>query len=316
MTGQAFALKGKAAVSAEPRHFLTDKEFSPKELADLLAFSATVKKSPEKYASALQGKTLIMLFQKTSTRTRLSFEAGMTQLGGHAIYLDWGKTNFTLGSLQDETRCLARYGDLLMARVYKQSDLETMARASSIPVINGLSDTFHPCQALADLLTIQEKKGKLQGLKLAFIGDGNNVCNSLLLACSRAGMEVAVGGPRRYWPQEGVLKDTRKHGTITLTEDPKEAVKGADVVYTDTWVSMGQEAETELRLSVFKHYQLNDALLKEAKPKAIVMHCLPAHRGREITDDVLDSPQSVVFDQAENRLHVQKALMLFLLGRR
>lgn len=293
------------------RHLLSLSDLSAEEIEEIITLAQTMKAGPEKFRDILSRKTLIMLFQKTSTRTRLSFEAGMTRLGGHAIFLDWGKSNYTLGSLQDETKCLARYGDIIMARVYKHTDLEAMAAASRVPLINALSDRFHPCQALADLQTIKEQKGMLKGLKLAYIGDGNNVCHSLLLGCTKVGMEVVVAGPKKYWPDAGVVEEARKHGKVTLFEDPAQAVKGADVVYTDTWVSMGQEEETKERLKAFKPYQVNKALLGDSK--ALIMHCLPAHRGYEISDDALDSENSVVFDQAENRMHSQNALMLFLL---
>lgn len=295
------------------RHLLSLSDLSAEEIEEIITLAQTMKAGPEKFRDTLSRKTLIMLFQKTSTRTRLSFEAGMTRLGGHAIFLDWGKSNYTLGSLQDETKCLARYGDIIMARVYKHTDLETMAAVSRVPLINALSDRFHPCQALADLQTIKERKGALKGLKLAYIGDGNNVCHSLLLGCTKVGMEVVVAGPKKYWPDPQVVEEARKHGKVTLLEDPKQAVKGADVVYTDTWVSMGQEEETKERLKAFKPYQVNKALLGDSK--ALIMHCLPAHRGYEISDDALDSENSVVFDQAENRMHNQNALMLFLLGK-
>ena len=294
------------------RHLLTLQDLTSKEFLSILDLSAAIKRSPGKYAKALAGKSLIMLFQKTSTRTRLSFEVGMTQLGGHAVFVDWKTSNFTLGALQDETRCLARYGDIIMARANRHEDLVIMAHASSVPVINGLSDAAHPCQALADLLTIKEKLRSLKGRKVAFIGDGNNVCHSLMEGCALAGASFSFAGPKEYWPGDDVVKFAKKSIDVRLTDDPKEAVRGADVVYTDTWVSMGQEAESEKRLQAFMPYQVNEALLKESK--ALVMHFLPAHRGYEITDGILDSHASVVFDQAENRMHAQKALMLFLLG--
>ncbi len=296
------------------RHLLSLSDLTANELKEIILLAHTVKMGPEKFRDILARKTLIMLFQKTSTRTRLSFEAGMTRLGGHAIFLDWAKSNYTLGSLQDETKCLARYGEIIMARVYRHADLETMAAVSQVPLINALSEKFHPCQALADLLTIKEHKGKLEGLKLAYIGDGNNVCHSLLLGCTKAGMQIAVAGPKAYWPDEKIVNEARQYGKVTITEDPKEAVKGADVVYTDTWISMGQEEDEKKRLKKFKDFQVNLKLLADNKD-AIIMHCLPAHRGYEISDDALDSGQSVVFDQAENRMHAQNALMLFLLGK-
>ena len=291
--------------------FLTLKHLKPKDIEEIIDLSIDLKKNPEKYSQAAKGKTLAMLFQKTSTRTRCSFETAMTQMGGHGQYLDWRTTNFTLGALKDEIRCLERYVDIIMARVYKQKDLETMALFSRVPVINGLSDMYHPCQALADLLTIKEKMGGFDGVKLAFVGDGNNVCHSLILACAKMGIKISVATPAGYEPSPEVVSAVKKYNKLTLTHNPKEAVNAADIVYTDTWVSMGQEAEKEKRLKVFRPYQVNRDLLGSSNP--LIMHCLPAHRGYEITDEVLDSPYSVVFDQAENRLHVQKAVILKLL---
>jgi len=273
-----------------------------------------VKRFPDSYHEALHNKVLAMIFQKTSTRTRMSFEAAMAQTGGHAIYLDWRTTNLTVGRLQDEVKCMARYADAITARVNDHQTLVQMAEASEVPVINALSDRFHPCQALGDLLTIKEKTGKLSGLKLAYVGDGNNVCNSLIIACTLVGMRVSVATPRGYEPMKEALKLGRNSGLLDSGYDPRKAVKDADIVYTDTWVSLGQEAETEKRLKVFPPYQVNRKLL--GKSHALIMHCLPAHRGYEITDDVLDGPLSVVFDQAENRLHAQKALLLKLVNPR
>jgi len=292
-------------------HFLTLKHLKPKDIEEIIEISIDVKRNPEKYSQAAKGKTLAMLFQKTSTRTRCSFEAAMTQMGGHSQYLDWRATNFTLGTLKDEIRCLDRYVDIIMARVYKQKDLETMALFSHVPVINGLSDMYHPCQALADLLTIKEKMGGFDGVKLAFVGDGNNVCHSLILACAKVGIKISVATPNGYEPHPEVVSAVKKYNKLSLTHDPKEAVSAADIVYTDTWISMGQEAEKEKRLKAFRPYQVNKDLLGPSNP--LVMHCLPAHRGYEITDEILDSPCSVVFDQAENRLYAQKALILKLL---
>lgn len=294
------------------KHILSINELSTDEILEIIKLGIKLKREPGKFRNIMNNKTLAMIFQKTSTRTRCSFEAGMTRLGGHAIYLDWRTTNFTLGSIGDEVKCLARYCDLIMARVYKQGDVEAMASASDVPVINGLSDRYHPCQVLADLMTIYEKKGKLNGLTLAYVGDGNNVCNTLLLGCTKVGMNVNVACPKGYEPDNDVVKTAKKQGSVMITHDPKMAVKNADVVYTDTWVSIGREAETEKRKKVFPPYQVNRKLLGDSR--AIIMHCLPAHRGYEITDDVLDSRNSVVFDQAENRMHSQNALMIRLLG--
>jgi len=242
----------------------------------------------------------------------------MYQLGGNAIYLDWLTTNLHLGDLSDEIKCMTSYVDLLMARVYKQDTLEIMKNASSVPVINGLSDLYHPCQILSDLLTIKEKMGRFEGVHLAYIGDGNNVCNSLIIGCTMAGIHVSVATPKEYKPSNEALEWVRaqnKMNLLTLYEDPVDAVKNADFVYTDTFISMGQEQETEIRLKVFKDYQINKALLSLTKKDPYILHCLPAHRGIEITSEVLDSEKSIVFEQAENRLHLQKALMLHLLGK-
>jgi len=295
-------------------HLLTLKDWSSEDIASVLELAIKIKKNPGEYHKVLDNKTLAMLFAKTSTRTRVSFEAAMTQLGGHAQYLDWRTTNLTLGSLKDEIKCIARYVDIIMARVYGHGDIEAMAEASSVPVINGLSDMFHPCQALADLLTVQEKLGNLKGVKLAYVGDGNNVCNSLLLGCTKTGVKISVATPKGYEPNKDVVKTTQALGDVSLFNDPKMAVEGVDVVYTDTWVSMGQEKEKEKRLKAFKGFTIDSELMKLTK-NAFFMHCLPAHRGYEMTDEVIDSDRSIVFDQAENRMHVQKAIILKCLGK-
>lgn len=283
-------------------NLLTLKDWSNEEVIDIIDKAIAIKKNPKKYLEILKGKTLAMLFEKTSTRTRISFEAGMAQLGGHALFLDWKTTQLGKADLKDEIKCIGRYVDVIMARVYNHKDVELMAKHAGKPVINGLSDTSHPCQILADLMTIKEKFGKLKGLKLAYIGDGNNVCNSLIVGCKKAGMKISVAAPKGYEPLEK---------PDLLTTDPNKAAKDADVIYTDTWVSMGQEDEKEKRLKIFPPYQINKKILG----KALFMHCLPAYRGYEVTDEVLDSKQSIVFDQAENRLHAQKAIILKLLGK-
>lgn len=281
------------------------KDWKKEDIMKVIDTGIKIKENPEKYSKSLDGKTLAMIFQKTSTRTRASFEVGMTQLGGHGMYLDWSKTNFVLGSLEDEIKCLARYVDIIMARVYKNKDILDMAEASSVPVINGLCDMYHPCQILADLMTMKEKLKGFPDIKVAYVGDGNNVCNSLIIGCSKLGISIAVATPEGYEPDLDKWK-------YVLTNDPGAAVKGADVIYTDTWISMGQEDEKNKRMKVFPPYQVNMALVGKAKKHVIVMHCLPAHRGYEISDEVIDSEKSVVFDEAENRLHVQKALLLEL----
>jgi len=267
----------------------------------------------------LYGKTLAMIFEKSSTRTRVSFEVAMRQLGGHALFL--GAKDLQLGrgeTIPDTARTLARYVDGIMARVYSHEDLLDLADFSQVPVINGLSDLFHPCQILADLLTIKEKKKNFENLKLNYVGDGNNVCNSLLIGCSKLGIDVTVGCPENYEPLEDVIdlaKDNAKifDSEVQIVYDPHNAVLDADIVYTDTFISMGQEAEAEERKEVFPPFQVNQELLNNAPRNVIVMHCLPAHRGQEITDEVIDGPNSVVWDQAENRLHAQKAILTLLI---
>ena len=268
----------------------------------------------------LDGKSMAMIFEKPSLRTRVSFEVGMTQLGGHAIYL--APADIQLGkreSIADAAHNLERMCDIIMARVFAHETVTELAKHSSVPVINGLSDLEHPCQALADFLTILEKKGKLEGLKLAFIGDGNNMANSLMLLAAKVGTSFAIGCPEGYEPMEKVICQAQAFAketgaVIEALRDPVKAVEGADAVYTDVWASMGQEEEAEARAKAFADYQVNAKLMKHAKPDAIFMHCLPAHRGSEVTDEVIDSPQSVVFDEAENRLHAQKAVMALLAG--
>lgn len=275
---------------------------------------------PGKQRSILEGKTLAMIFEKPSLRTRVSFETGIFQLGGHGIYLS--PADIGLGkreSIADVAKTLDRMCDIIMARVFEHEKVTELAKYSSVPVINGLSDLEHPCQALADFFTILEKKGKLEGLKLAFIGDGNNVAHSLMLLAAKVGTNFAIACPEGYEPCCDVLEAAKAFAketgaTIEIVRDAKEAAKDADVVYTDVWASMGQEAEAEERAKIFAPYQVNAELMKHAKPDAIFEHCLPAHRGYEVTDEVVDSPQSVVFDEAENRLHVQKAVMALVAG--
>ncbi|MFO0707519.1 MAG: ornithine carbamoyltransferase [Nitrospira sp.] len=270
----------------------------------------------------LKGKTLGLLFQKPSTRTRVSFEAGMNQLGGHAIVLPMGEIQLSRGeSVADTARVLSRYLDGIVIRTYDHSVVQEWAQEATMPVINGLTDLSHPCQALSDLMTIQEKKGRFKGVKLAYVGDGNNVANSLIEAAAKVGMRIALGCPAGYQPDQQVLDRARVDaartgGEIEVGVDPQVAVKEADVVYTDVWISMGREREQARRLRALSPYQLNGRLLQRAKADAIVMHCLPAHRGEEITAEVLDGPQSVIIDQAENRLHMQKAILVQLLTRK
>jgi len=303
------------------KHLLSMQDLSPNEIEAILDKAEGLKEKLRKGEphELLRGKTLGMIFEKPSLRTRVTFETGMTQLGGHAIYL--APADIQLGkreSVPDAARNLSRWVDAVMARLFKHDIIVELARHSSVPVINGLTDLHHPCQTLGDLLTIREHKGKLRGLKLAWVGDGNNVCNSLLLGCTLVGMNISAVCPHGYEPDANVMTQAKKNAEksgakLELLTDPKKAVAGADVIYTDVWVSMGQEKEAKRRMRAFKGYQVNAQLLKLAKPNVIVMHCLPAHRGQEITDEVIDGPRSVVLDQAENRMHAQKALLVSLL---
>ncbi|MBL7100736.1 MAG: ornithine carbamoyltransferase [Nanoarchaeota archaeon] len=291
-------------------NLLTLKDWSSKDIISVLNLAQDMKKTPSRYANHLINKTLAMLFQKTSTRTRMSFEAAMTQLGGHAQYIDWRTTNIKEGNLKEEIKCIERYVDIIMARVYEHKDIQIMAEASKIPIINGLCNLYHPCQILADLLTVKEKFGKLEGIKLAYIGDGNNVCHSLLIGCAKTGVEISVATPKGYEPLEEIVKSAKKiSNKISIFNDPKKAVKDANVVYTDTWISMGQEEEKKKRLKAFKGWTVNSKLMNLTK-NAYFMHCLPAYKGYEVSEDVLNSKKSIVFDQAENRLHAQKAVLL------
>lgn len=261
----------------------------------------------------LGSRTLGMIFAKPSTRTRVSFEVAMNHLGGHAIYLNWNDIQLGRGeTITDTARVLSRYVDILMARLFSHKDIIELAEHANVPVINGLTDMHHPCQAMADVFTIKEKFGELEGLKLTYIGDGyNNVTHSLMQACHKAGIDMVVSCPKNYDPDRKILSDTH----TKIVRDPEEAVRNADVIYTDTWVSMGREKEARKRLKDFKGYQVDTGLVRFAKPSTIIMHCLPAHRGEEITSEVMDSRQSVVFEQAENRLHVQKGILLWCLGK-
>lgn len=304
------------------KDLLSLADLSSEELWHILTVSQELKDEWQSGGNQpiLMGKTLGMIFQKPSLRTRVSFEMAMIQLGGQALYLS--PDEIQLGkreSVPDVARVLSRYVDCIMARVFAHKHLQMLAAHSRVPVINGLSDYSHPCQGLADLLTILEKKGQLRGLRLAWSGDGNNVLTSLLFGASKLGMDVAVATPIGYGPPADVVEKAmafaKESGcTIEIGHNPQAAVRGADVIYTDTWTSMGQEAEAEQRRRVFPPYQVNAALLAKAKPDAIVMHCLPAHRGEEITDEVADGPQSALWDQAENRMHAQKGLLAVLLA--
>lgn len=300
------------------KHFLSINDISKEDALFLLAEAARLKaqlqEDPEEQQRSLRGKSLAMIFEKASLRTRVSFDVGFYQLGGHALYLS--PAEIGLGkreSIADVAKVLSRMADGIMARVFHNSDLQELAEYSEVPVINGLCDVEHPCQALADLLTIQEHKG-LENRRVAYLGDGNNVCHSLMLLCTKLGLSFAAGVPEGYEPDSSMVERARRDGEVLVTNDPEEAVKNADVVYTDVWTSMGQEEESSLRLQVFPPFQVNTQLMNHAKPDAIVLHCLPAHRGEEISAEVMDSPQTKVFDQAENRLHAQKAVLLWLMG--
>jgi len=289
------------------------------DMESLFTKTRELKEAAKKgiFENLLENKTLAMIFEKASTRTRVSFEVALAQMGGHAIHLDESQIQLYRGeSLKDTALTLSRYVDCIMIRARKHEDVTELAEYSTVPVINGLTDLAHPCQALSDLYTIKEKVG-FEGVKLAYVGDGNNVCNSLVLGSSMVGLNVTVGSPEGYGPDPEILEAAKKKASknnsiVQITNDPKEAVKDANVVYTDVWISMGQEENEKTRLEAFKDFQVNATLLEEAN-SPLVMHCLPAHRGREITDAVLDSPNSIVFDQAENRLHMQKALLHFLI---
>jgi len=298
-------MKGKSLISM--------MEYSQEEVRQILRTAEMLKlkqKTGEKH-ELLAGKTLAMIFQKPSLRTRVSFETGMTQLGGHAIYL--GPDDIKLGkreSVADIARNLDHMTDGIMARVFEHRHIVELVKYSRVPIINGLCDTYHPCQALADFLTIWEKKNTFD-IKLTFVGDGNNVCHSLMIAAAKLGTRMSVGCPKGYEPKKEIIDYSKEQGLgIDITSDPMKAVSGADIIYTDVWTSMGQEEETQKRLRDFAGFQVNMELLKKAKPDVIFMHCLPAHRGEEVTDEVMESGHSVVFDQAENRMHAQKGLMV------
>ncbi len=289
------------------------------DIFGILDLTEKVKSDKARYADALKGKSIGLIFQKPSNRTRVSFEIGMVQLGGHALYL--GPDEIDMGgreSVKDVACVLSRYLDGIVARTYKHGDVKELAKYAAIPVINGLSDRAHPCQALADIFTIKEKFGAFKKATLCYIGDGNNVLNSLMCAAAKVSLDMKIATPKGYEPDKeiiGIAKQfAKEHGSrIEISNDPKAAAKDADVVYTDVWVSMGQEKNAKGRIKAFKNFQVNDSLMKSAKKGCLVMHCLPAHRGQEITDAVIDSKNSIVYDQAENRMHTEKAILLKLL---
>ncbi|MCX7772637.1 MAG: ornithine carbamoyltransferase [Clostridia bacterium] len=305
------------------KHLLCLSEWSSQEIMETLKLAEKLKyenKNGIRHNHLLKGKTLGLIFAKSSTRTRVSFEVGMYQLGGYSLFLSSSDIQLGRGeTVSDTAKTLSRYIDGIMIRTFKHSDVVDLADCGTIPVINGLTDSQHPCQILADLQTVKEYKGKLAGLKMAYIGDGNNVANSLLIGCAKVGMNISVATPKGYECDTESVKLAQEAAkesgaAVVTTNDPHEAIKDADVVYTDTWVSMGMEAEKEQRISIFMPYQVNAELMAEAKSDAIFMHCLPAYRGYEVTADIIDGPQSVVFDEAENRLHAQKAVLVKLLG--
>ncbi|MDD2666341.1 MAG: ornithine carbamoyltransferase [Methanocellales archaeon] len=296
-------------------NFISMADLSPEDILDILDKAEDMKGKRKQGVDLLRNKSLVMLFEKPSTRTRASFEVAMTELGGHAICLNWQEIQLGRGeSLEDTARVLSSYVNGIMIRA-EHSKVLKMAKSSSVPVINGLTELEHPCQSLADLLTIREFKGGFSGLKFGWIGDGNNVCNSSILAGALVGMKVVVACPKGYEPNADILEKSRILGGNTkITHDVREAAKNADILYTDVWVSMGDEAQKKKRMLDFKGFQINADVVKMAKDDVIVMHCLPAHRGAEIAPEIIDDPHSVIFAQAENRLHAQKALLVRLLG--
>lgn len=301
------------------KDFLALNAYGKKELDGLFTLTRELKEKQKKGIEhhLLKGKTLAMIFEKSSTRTRVSFEVGIYQLGGHGLFISSGTSQMGRGEpIKDTARTLSRYCDGIMVRTFGQEIVEELARYAAIPVINGLTDLFHPCQVMADIMTVIEHKGKYDGLKFTWVGDGNNMANTWIEAAAIFGFDLALACPQGYQPNSRVLEWAQAKGksSIVVTDDPREAVKDADVLNTDVWASMGQEAEQKAREKAFSGFQLNAELVKLAKPDCVVMHCLPAHRDEEITDEVIEGPNSVVWDEAENRLHVQKAIMARLMG--
>lgn len=298
------------------RSLISLADLSPEELEEVIELAIELKEVRET-SDKLAGKSVALLFEKPSTRTRVSFEVAVYELGGHPLYLGFNELQLGRGEpLSDTARVLSRYVHCIVARVNSHDSLIQLDRYSTVPVINALSDLEHPCQAIADLMTIRELKGRWDGVKVAWVGDGNNVCNSLVLGCAMLGTDVVVATPPNYEPNKDIIKLAKSFtGKVEVVHDPHEAVRNADVVYTDVWVSMGQEDERKERMEVFRDFQLNEQLLEKAHEDCVVMHCLPAHRGEEITDSVIEGEKSVVFEQAENRLHTQKALLIMLMGK-
>ena len=300
------------------KHLISIEHLSSEGVKNLLELTKKVKNNKSLHQDLLKGRTLALVFQKPSNRTRVSFEVGISQLGGNCIYL--GPEEINLGvreSTYDVAKTLSRYLSGIVARTFSHDDIMELAKHADIPIINGLSDLYHPCQALTDIFSVKEKFGKLEGLTLAYIGDGNNVCHSLLLAACKTGMNMNIATPPGYEPNFNIIEKARgscerTNAHISISNSPAEAVRGAHVIYTDVWVSMGDEAETDKRLKDFDNFQINDELVKLADPEYIFMHCLPAHRGQEVTEEIIDGSHSIIFDQAENRLHTQKAILISL----
>ncbi len=326
MASNAYAVKedspAQASGSLSGRDLCSISDFSPAEIAALMELAHSIKAAPGDYRFSLDAKQMVMFFEKASLRTRLTFEAGMNTLGGSAIFVD--QTQSPLGereSIADIARNLERWVNLIVLRTYAHETITEMAAHARVPVINALSDLEHPCQALADFMTLEERFGTVRGLKFVYVGDGNNVCHSLMLTAAQMGAHFVAATPKAYAPSQELVAQARLSslqtgGTLSLTQDVRDAVNGADAVYTDVCTSMGSEHEAMKRAPIFKPYQVNEALMERAASHAVFMHCLPAHRNAEVTDAVLDGPQSVVFDQAENRMHAQKSLMVLLLGGR
>lgn len=303
-------------------NFISIHDLTLYQFSKILDISREIKDNPHRFRNKLKGKILAMIFQKPSLRTRMTFEVGMLQLGGEAVYLSPSDIQIgTRETVYDMGKNLERWVDAIMIRTFAHQNVIDLAQACHIPVINALTDLLHPCQAMADFFTLKEKRGDLANFKLAYVGDGNNVCHSLLSAAAKAGSKMSVATPPGYEPDSEIRKQAEEDGketgaSFSFTNDPSEAVENADAIYTDTWASMGQEQEKEKRGEIFAPFQVNKSLMAKAKEGVFFMHCLPAHRGEEVTDDVIDSSQSIVYDQAENRLHVQKVIMLSLLGKK
>lgn len=302
------------------RDLISIQDLKPSEVLYLMEITKKLKESRNRYHDHLEGKSIGLIFQKPSNRTRVSFEVGVAQLGGKCIYL--GPTEINLGvreTVEDVSKTLSRYLDGIVARTFSNKDLIDMTKAATIPVINGLSDLYHPCQGLTDIFSIIEHFDQASGLNVAYIGDGNNVCHSLMLGCAMVGMNIRIATPKRYEPDVNVVKSAQAYAKdsgaqIMITNDPNAAAENADVIYSDVWVSMGQEEESQKRLADFQGFQINKKLVSLAKKEYIFMHCLPAHRGQEVTAEVIDSKSSIIFEQAENRLHTQKSILIFLIG--